>query len=780
MARRKPDETNAFAGSTEERREKASAPILTQLKRAAKAFREWDATCSLIDDVYSRSGSSYETLMAQFGESWRDSQLDLFWASFEILKPAVYARPPKPAVKPIFSDGDKVKILTAELLERTATSAFMRTGMGDVMCEVRDDLIFAGRGVPWLRYETDGGQKVCVEHLDRSDFLHEPARKWAEVGWAAARFWLDRAELKKRFKTLTDEQLDGAKFTLKRDEDGDETGTQKAGVWEVWHRADNRTYWVTEGIDVLLDDGEPELKLNDFFPCPRPAYGTLKRRSLVPVPDWERYSVHFSKISNLTSRIYSLLDAVKMKGLIPAGGDIGDAIEQLIVSDDDQMLIPVPGAALLATGNAANFVQWLPLAEIATAIQGLIEARGQLINDFYELSGISDIMRGASEPDETLGAQRLKSQYGSVRVRGKIDELQRVAADCVRIAAEIIAQKFTRETLLAMAQMDVASRKDIEKRVKEIENAAEKEMKALGAKAAQAAQSPQARQVDPTQAEQAMQQAQQQILGKYGPMLHEAEGQVAIEDVMALLRDDRARSFAFEIESDSTILTDEMMEKQARGEFLTAFNTASQSLVSLAAMGEQGAKLAGEMLKFALAPFRAGRQLDAAIDAFLETAPDMAARAQGGQDPMAEANNKLAEAEMVKAKAAMAGVEAKGALDKAEMQRKFMEMQQKAMDSERKAQIEAEKLTHALQATQDKSALLQAQVDNLTAQTAQILHSIGLDVREQQLEEYRVANEHEHNRIEQARAVQNDAADHAVREREQVRADRASLTETGQ
>src|SRR3546814_1633912 len=80
---------------------------------------------------------------------------------------------------------------------------------------------------------------------------------------------------------------------------------------------------------------------------------------------------------------------------------------------------------------------WLPLNELAQAIQGLIEARSQLIQDFYQLSGISDIMRGATEAQETLGAQQLKSQYGSVRVREKSAELQRVAADAVKIAAEI-------------------------------------------------------------------------------------------------------------------------------------------------------------------------------------------------------------------------------------------------------------------------------------------------------------------------------------------------------
>lgn len=780
---------DSFAGSEDERREKASGPILGALKKAEDEFREWDASCQLIDDIYSKHGASYENLATAYGgSSWRDSELDLFWASYEILKPAVYARPPRPAVKPLFSDAKPVKTLTAEILERATTSAFARTGIDDVMTEVRDDLIFTGRGVPWMRYESDDGQKVCVEHLDRTDFLHEPARKWAAVGWVAARFWLSRDEVKKRFTKLTEDQLDSLPWKVRRDRhDNDiEGSTAKVGVWEVWHRADNKVYWVTEGLDIQLDADAPHLKLSGFFPCPRPAYATLRRRSLVPVPDYERYASHFSKINTLTGRIYLLLDQVKMKGLIAAGGDVGEAVEQLIAADDDTILIPVPGAAMMATGGAANIVAWLPLTDVATAIQGLIAARGQLIEDFYQLSGISDIMRGATEAEETLGAQQLKSQYGSVRVRGKIDELQRVAADMVKIAAEIIADKFTQQTILDMAQMDVPTKAELEKRVKEIEDAATEELKGLATRAEEAAeQAMQAgEQVDPEQAKQMLQQAQQEVLAKYAPMLEEVQNRVPIDDVIDLLRDDKARSFAFEVESDSTILTDEAAEKASRNEFMGAFTQATASLMQIAAMGEAGGKLAGELMKFTLAPYRAGRQLDSAIDAFIDAAPAMAAQmGEGGDEGMAG----IAEAEKMKAEAAMERVKAqreadqgRAAMQQAEMQRKMGEMAQKAAADERKFEAEVEKLRQSGSEAAAKLAKTEAEIDHLRAQTAEILNSIGLDERKQSLEEYRAAETSQNQQIDRAMQVEDKQVDRQFRERGEERADAQTFAESGQ
>lgn len=621
-----------------------------------------------------------------------------------------------------------MKATTAEVLERACISTFRRTGISDVMEQVRDDLLFAGRGVMWLRYEGDGdGKRVAVEHLDRRDFLHEPARKWSEVGWVAAGFWLTREEIQERFK-LTADQMDQIRFVEHRDPDQRSerrTMTAKARVWEVWHRANKRVYWVTEGLDVYLDDDKPHLTLDGFFPCPRPAYGTLQRGSLIPVPDYERFDTHFAKINTLTARIYLLLDQVRMKGLIPGGGDIAAAIEQVLRSHDDSIVIAVPGAAMI---DGAQPVVWLPLEQVATAIQGLIEARRQLIDDFYQLSGISDIMRGATQAEETLGAQQLKTQFGSVRVRCKIDEMQRLAADTVKIASEIIAEHFDGKTLLAMAQMELPTRAEIKKRIKEIEDAAEKELKALGNLAQKAAlQQPEA-EVDSAQAEAMMRQAEQQVIAKYAGMLNEAESLVPIDDVIDLLRDDKARSFAFEVETDSTILTDEIAEKQARAEFMQAFTGASQALMGLASMGEAGGKLAGEMFKFALAPYRAGRQMAAAVDGFIDAAPGMASAAQGSPDDgLVAAQGKLAEAEMEKARAAMAKVEADGMLRQVEQQRKMMELQQKAQADQARWSAEAEKLRQANLDSEARLARTQAEIDNLNAQTTAILERLGID-----------------------------------------------------
>jgi hypothetical protein len=736
---------------------RSSETVLEAIIQARRVFREYYDTCKRVDRILSMRP---HLLGSAASISISDNEYDLFWASMEILKPAIYAKPPRIVVSPRFKDGGPVQKTVADLMERVLNSEFERSNIDEVMLEMRDDLAITNRGVDWITYEVeDGQQKVCIEHLDREDFLHEPARKWSEVSWVARCAYMTRKQMADRFREWSGQAYENADFNVSFDkrENGSSDDSMKAAVWEVWSKADKKVYWVTAGVNVFLDEDEPHLSLDEVFPCPRPAYGTKTRRSLIPVPDYQRYEALLDQINAATIKIYDLLRQVRMFGLIPAGGDVGNAI-QTALSDGDPpvfQLIPVPSAAIGATSGA--MAVWWPIEQIAATITGLIQARQQLFDDFYQLSGISDIMRGATQAEETLGAQRLKGQYGSIRIKDKVDELVRVARDTACIAAEIICDNFTEDSLLEISQMEIPRKRDLDKKLKEIEGAAKAELLALGEKAeAMAPMLAEAPEEQKQAAQQELQQAQQAIVAKYAPLLQEIRNAVPLEDVMKIIRDKRTRAIMIDVETDSTVMVDEAQEKQARGEFLTAFGNASATIQPLLAAGESGAKLAGAMLKFALQPFNANRELDALIDDFVETAPQLAQQGQGDGEveAMAAANNKLAEAEMAKAQAQTAKVEADAQLKAVELQRKMQEMQFKAQQQQIKDQLEAGKLRGQL-------AEQEAKINKLQAETAEILARIGLDARKQNLEEYRASNE-----------VQQREVDTAIRVGSEMRAER--------
>ena len=93
--------------------------------------------------------------------------------------------------------------------------------------------------------------------------------------------------------------------------------------------------WVAEGVEDILDEDDAHLDLQNFFPCPKPAYGTVQRGSLVPVPDVMQYRDQLEEINMLTGRIHALRDALQVKGFYPAGGgEAADAIQTAIRIND--------------------------------------------------------------------------------------------------------------------------------------------------------------------------------------------------------------------------------------------------------------------------------------------------------------------------------------------------------------------------------------------------------------------------------------------------------------
>lgn len=720
--------------------------VLDNILLSQRAFKTYNDFCDRIDRIYSDHDDLTETL-GVIGLT--DRKYDLFWSSIEVLKPAIYAKPPAVVVKPRYTDANATDKMTAELMERVINSEFERGHLNEAMLMVRDDLALLNRGVLWATLEDDDGNAVCNEWLDREDFAHDPARCWNDVSWVARRAWLTLEEAKERFSKVSDDLWQRAFFGERRDNGGydwadNDTVPEKAPFWEVWDKTEKRVRWVSPGIDKFLDDDKPHLSLKDFFPCPRPAYGTLVRRTLVPMPDYKRYAVHLDQVNDLTRRIYDLLDRIRVMGFVAGGGDVGQAVQTALAQNDaSEIIIPVPGAALTASGGAANMISWLPLDVIANTITGMIEARAQLFGDFDRLSGISDIMRGETEAEETLGAQRLKSQYGSVRVREKKDELIRLSRDAARITGEIVCENFTQAELLEIAQMDIPTRREVDKSIKDLEKAAREEMEAL---TEGMEESPPQDEEQAAAMQQQLQQAQQQIQQKYSPQFQQLEQAVVIEDVMKLIRDKRGRSLIIDIETDSTVMTDEIAEKASRAEFLTGFANAIGAVQPLLAAGEQGAKMAGAMLKFALEPFNVSRDLDATIDEFVENAPQIAA-AMGDQEPddggLADAQMKLAEAEMAKVQSQTEANNANAQLKMQELQIKGAEAQSRAQEAERKFALETEKTRGAIAETA-------ARIEKIYAEIQKIGVDASNQTRQQDRDDVKAVSDIEARQVEQA------------------------------
>jgi len=655
----------------------------------------------------------------------RDKQFQMFWANMEVLKPELYAQAPVPVVVPKFKDRRPVYQEASEGMERCVSVAFDMTRINDTMLQLRDDLALTSRGVPWCRYESgkgngyyDSGERVCIEFKHRRDFLHSISRCWYEVTWVAAASYLTRSEARDRFYKHSGEAYQLAEYRVDKDsaEVGGADNRERAKFWEIWHKSERRVVWVAKGVEDILDEDDPHLDLECFFPCPQPAYGTLQRGSLVPVPDVMQYKDQLEEVNMLTGKIHALSDALEVKGFYPAGGnEIADAVQQALkIKTPGEVLVPIKNWA--AFGGTKEVIVWMPIDVVAQTITALIGVRKQVIDDIYQVMGLSDIMRGSTDPNETLGAQELKGQYGSARIRDKQHEMQRIARDLVAITSEIICEKFDDVTIIEMSQTQLPTQLMQQQKMRMLQQQLQQQQMALQ-NMQSSPQMAQLQQTQPDAASGATAQINQKMTDTQ-QQIEQIKAEPTIEQVLTFLKDYRAKMFVLDIETDSTIMPDEQAEKEAHSEFLGVLSGTLEKIVQMITVAPQTTKFCGEVLKFAVKPFRVGRSLDSAIDELIEQIEAMGAAGGQREDPTVTTSKTALQIEQIK-------TDRQAKRDQADVALKAAEIQKKDEQARLKIQSDHQlKMMELQQRNQDEAA--RAQQTNLKSMQAREAHQADM------------------------------------------------------
>jgi hypothetical protein len=669
---------------------------LNLLQESEDAFEDYNTRCDNIDKLFAN--------LERLSKTGRDKEFQMFWANAEVLKPAIYAQPPIPVVTTKFKDRRPVYQAAAETLERCCVVSFDLACINEIMLAARDDLALRGRGAAWARYEGKkkdagyygGSERVCIDFKHRRDFLHSVSRCWYEVTWVAAASYLTRSEARERFYRRSGDCYQDAEYRVDKDakEVGGADERERAKFWEIWHKPSRRVVWVAPGCEDILDEQEPHLDLQGYFPCPKPAYGTLQPGSLVPVPDVLQYKDQLDELNTLTSRIHALSEALEAKGFYPAGGDeIGDAVQNALkYNTPGRVLVPIKNWA--AFGGTKEIIVWLPVETIAQTVTALVELRKQIIADIYEITGLSDIMRGSADPRETLGAQQLKTQYGSTRIRDKQYELVRLARDLVGITADIVCEKFDPVTIVEMSQTQLPTQ------AMQQQALAQMRQHLAMLQQQQQPQPPPQQQQQPGQADPA--QLQQQQVLQMQQAMQKVATKPTIEQVLTLFRDQRARSFILDIETDSTIMVDENAQKQRTNEFIQVLAGLLPQLAQMISAEPQTASFCGEVLKMAVKPYRAGRALDGAIDDLVAMMEQKGSAAQQQEDPTVSTNKTALQIEQMKQSR-------QAEKDKADLQLKAAELQMKDKHETMKIQSQQQIEMMKLQAKQGDDAAKAAQ-----------------------------------------------------------------------
>jgi hypothetical protein len=680
---------------------------ITEIRLAEKECKQWfDRGRKVVKRYVDERSSSEQT----------ESRFNILWSNVSTLKPAIYARAPLPVAERRYRDQqDPVAKLAAELLQKVLRFQVDDGGFDHGLSQSIDDYLLPGRGQVWVRYEPtfdaddDGAvasddmtqaqaqtapeaaesvtwEQVCVDYVHWTDFLTSPARVWHEVRWVARRVFMTRDDLEDRFGAVgKDVPLD---YTPSQIEDTAKTtpaydSMKRAVVWEIWCKTSGRVYWIAPGYGTKpLDVRDPPLRLEGFWPCPRPLSATMTTDSTLPVPDYYLYQDQAAQLDEMTARINSLTKALKVAGAYDASAD---GLKRMLDEGVENQLIPVDSwAAFAEKGGLQGAISFLPIADTAQVLLGLTQAREVVKRDLYEITGISDIVRGQGMASETATAQRIKGNFATLRLDERKRETQRFARDVVRIMAEIVAEHFGPETLAMQAGM--------------------------------------------------VQQVQ-------------ADPQTFMAAV-ELLRSDKLRGFLVDIETDSTIAPDEQAEKEARVEFLQAAGGFLAQAIPAAQAAPQLTPMLMQMLLFGIRGFRAGREIEGVFEQAVQQAEQAMAQppAEPQPDPAVMAEQQRLQAEMQTKQAELAlkreEMAAKVGLEREKMALEVqkieaeLSLKREAMLSDTALKRETEQMRLAdaasgrretLEATKKPAAMIQVDAQGAMEQAAATLTQMAQD-----------------------------------------------------
>ena len=105
--------------------------------------------------------------------------------------------------------------------------------------------------------------------------------------------------------------------------------------------------------------------------------------------------------------IDGLINALKVRGVYDASAS---ELQRLFSEGENNTMIPVSNwMAFAEKQGMKGAIDLVDLAPFSTALMACYQAMEQVKNQIYELMGIADIQRGQTDPNDTLGAQIIKS-----------------------------------------------------------------------------------------------------------------------------------------------------------------------------------------------------------------------------------------------------------------------------------------------------------------------------------------------------------------------------------
>jgi hypothetical protein len=471
---------------------------LRWIKQARKAadIHKGDSRAAWAE--YEKKTSANGGSQQQRGQDDVERCYPAYWSASKVIEPAYYSRTPEPSTEVEFDWQDEVAETAAMMAERIGRYQ-IRTGNFDavmsaavqdfihadkatiqIVCDIDDEggaelplaaaqdgksyLTQDGKPHPGEVFKRDDGSYfgkagVCnsikLVPAPYDEYLHTPdAKIWSDVREMTFYFCLPYEEGKEKFPKVPDAAYkmgsgqDGKSDGSKTDNNGVEPIGRYLEGYECWDKESGTVYFVSESypIDFLADPKPDPYGLPDFFPCAPFIIGSKPSKSLYPTPAYIQVLPTLKQLHLAYSRTFKLLRSARRRAIVDgASPDLINALNDL---DENEFVAAQNLNDIVSKGGLDKMIFFVPVADLVSAISELQGVRDTFKAEFYEFFGVPDIIRGVSDPIETLGVNEMKRDAAHDRFRYAKKQVAQLARDGLQMLVHMALRLYDDQKLM--------------------------------------------------------------------------------------------------------------------------------------------------------------------------------------------------------------------------------------------------------------------------------------------------------------------------------------------
>lgn len=496
-------------------------------------------------------------------ENPEDIPFNILYSNTETLHPALYSKLPRPAIKPRTSKKDKRGFTKVDILDTAVCSAANRMITYLLDMNTPDyasadssfsaavlDALLPGRGATSVKFDSEGTDEevdwatVCLNTRKWNRVYYGFATKWEDMPWIAYEEFMDEDEARKMFKGKAGK----IKFTISDEDEHTESEYEErvktARIYQIWDKNKKKIIYISDSCaEVLREDDDP-LKIDGFYNMPKPLSLHKRSNDLRVTALYSLYENQATELNRISRRINRVVEAIKVRGAY--NGALGADLERIFEVDDTE-LVATENATMLEQGGFEKNIWLIPVGELVGVLQNLFVSREACKSVIYEITGISDILRGSSRASETLGAQKMKEAWGTMRLKNLQKAVQTYARDVIRIMLDVAAKNMPQSMWVKITGLPYPTKEEKQKAV-DLMNKLKQQMAQM----------------------QATQQKPSDKMQKEAEELKALLSMPTWETILGALQDDFQRSYSVDIETNSTLDANATEDKKEISEFMNA------------------------------------------------------------------------------------------------------------------------------------------------------------------------------------------------------------------